>query len=450
LDPRSYGAVRERFIHSKREQMGDIDFDIPSQSRPLLFRHLRGLFGKDKVVCRISNHIFFKAKSALRYSLRNDYLYRKKIPSQELATKCSKEFPGCYEKSTRYVGQFNHYSKHVGGICIVTPETLKTIRLSSSVDGIPQIRWNKQDVEDRGMVKIDLLNNNALQLLIDMDPQFVFRAPEVDEKVMDLLRRADTLGIYYAESPMMRQCLRKYRPKNILDIAICFTVIRPNNKKLRQEIFQHRSKKSQSHYIFDDDVIQGIALSRDLPLNEADKVRREIIKKKKKGEAVPFWVKRNGRLTHCHLYGFCKSHAMHYAILIYWTAYYKVYHTDTFYSVLFSSLSRFPRIYHNWVYSMDCIQHGFSISPIYRSLHKKQRWTIDRTKKRLLCDGGKSQTFFKVLSVAQQIQKFDFFSGPLHHIPDGQIAFQRGSYTTCWCAESKQLVDRSNSIALES
>jgi len=441
VDPRSYGAVRERFIHSQREQMGDIDFDLPSGSRPLLFRHLQGLFGNDKIVCRISNHVFFKEKSALRHSLRNDYLYRKKISSEALEKKCE-EFPGCFQKTTEYVGQFHHYSKHVGGICIVTPDTFKTNRCGSGDGLLPQIRWNKQEVERQGMIKIDLLSNNALQILSEMDPQFVFKPPEEeDERVMDLFRRADTLGIFYAESPMMRECLRKYRPKNILDLAICFAVIRPSNKTLRQEIFRLRSKKSQSHYIFDDDVIQGIALTRDLPLSEADTVRREIMKKQRKGEAVPFWVKKNGKLTYCHLYGFCKSHAMHYAILMYWTAYYKVHHMETFYRVLFSSLCRYPRSYRKWVYAMDCIQHGFSISPIYRGLYKKQRWHVDRSKKRFACDGHKSQTFFKPLSVAQQIQQFDFFSGCLQEIPDGQFALQRGCYRSCWCAERKELVD---------
>ena len=85
----------------------------------------------------------------------------------------------------------------------------------------------------------------------------------------------DNIGITLAESPLIRKCFIKIKPKCINDVAICLSLIRPAAKDAR--IFDQVEDMEDS-LVFDDDAIDIIAKKLNCSDDEADKLRRSLIK----------------------------------------------------------------------------------------------------------------------------------------------------------------------------
>lgn len=393
IDPRSYGAVAERFLNPHRRSIADIDFDVPSSCRPLVLQHVRRLFPYSY---RISNHVYYRERSAAR-EIKRRFETEKEVEKRKL------------------VNTFRHYSRHVGGICI-----LENAISDDQLIKPDQVKWDKRELASKNLIKLDILCNNALQFLCLLNPSFRFSAHDcTDQKIYRMLCNGDTLGVYYAESPLMIEAFRTIQPKTLLDIATCFSFIRPMNRKERI-----RGKIDDQSLLFDDDVIRHLAKTYDITLSEADSLRRQSKDEK------------------CRLYGFCRAHAMHYAVVIYWTMYYKYYFPELFYSTLFGTLYKFPRMYRSWVFAMDAIRHGFSVAPISIPIKKmKEKWYCNPNKRMVPISGMQLRLY--PLSIQKQLDQLDFFAGnDLSVLPEGLIACANKTHITQWCTKTLNLVNQ--------
>ena len=121
-----------------------------------------------------------------------------------------------------------------------------------------QLKLNKEEVEDYGFIKIDVLSNRGLSQLTDAGGNG-FEYPETDPLITSLLSSGENLGLTYAESRGMRKIFMKMRPRNINDIAIALALIRPAAASQKSEFLRNYDLKNLEDYIiYDDDAIQYI------------------------------------------------------------------------------------------------------------------------------------------------------------------------------------------------
>lgn len=371
--PIDYGLSLERFTNIHRKTIGDIDIDVSPDRRPDIFKNIQAAFPEK--VGRVSSRVFYRKKSA-------EKCYKGKKPSHAV------------------VGTFRHYSLHVGGLCFwEEPIPQKYILRSCPTQPLPQLRLDKNDIQEQKMHKIDVLNNHAIKVILDIDPLFSWKTFSkkhwTDPKVWALIQQGDTMGVLYGESPMMKRCLALIRPSSMLELALCFSLIRPMNRRVRFRLEKNPSYadhiKTMKEPYFDDDWIRWLARTRGLSLADADALRRRMARD-------PTESKLKG-------YGFCRSHALHYAFLIYVQAYYKVYFPAMFYCAILNQ-KKGMRMYDKWVYVIDAFLHGIFVRDI--PVNTKSRFVVSK-KGDLIPEGGVQRRLFP-LSVSQQFVQYGLFS----------------------------------------
>jgi DNA polymerase III alpha subunit len=384
VDPVKHNISFARFINQYRTTLPDIDFDFPHYLRDEVFLKLFQKWGSK--VARISNHNYYHEKSALRESLRRNgvnefiskYELQKKIDSYD------KEFQEqIYDTQKELDGTFRGYSLHCGGI-IYFPDGVpeEYILDESERKIIPQVHLNKYDVSEQKTFKIDILSSRALSQLYycrhfkDID----FNSHLGDEATIALLCSGNNVGITLAETPLMKKALILVQPKTIMDLAICLAIIRPAAKDAKKEFEMGKVKKHTM--IFDDDIIQLLAKLFKCDEELADKFRRgyckddkethRLIDKKLSVRPKSTQTRIKNILSNLRKYGFCKSHALSYAQLVWQLAYEKAHHSEIFWK---STLKNTKTCYRKWVhiYEARCSSVDHSVKDNEGSLYAKQR-----------------------------------------------------------------------------
>jgi superfamily II DNA or RNA helicase len=384
VDPVKHNISFARFINQYRTTLPDIDFDFPHYLRDEVFLKLFQKWGSK--VARISNHNYYHEKSALRESLRRNGVneFISKYELQKKIDSFDKDFQEqIYDTQKELDGTFRGYSLHCGGI-IYFPDGVpeEYILDESERKIIPQVHLNKYDVSEQKTFKIDILSSRALSQLYycrhfkDID----FNSHVGDEATIALLCSGNNVGITLAETPLMKKALILVRPKTIMDLAICLAIIRPAAKDAKKEFEMGKVKKHTM--IFDDDIIQLLAKLFKCDEEIADKFRRgyckddkethRLIEKKLSVRPKSTQTRIKNILSNLRKYGFCKSHALSYAQLVWQLAYEKAHHPETFWK---STLKNTKTCYRNWVhiYEARCAGVGHSVKDNEGSLYAKQR-----------------------------------------------------------------------------
>ncbi|MCC7471952.1 DNA polymerase III subunit alpha, partial [Candidatus Nomurabacteria bacterium] len=116
-------------------------------------------------------------------------------------------------------GHFRHLGLHPGGVVLVPDEIRRYVPVEPSASGWPVIQWEKDQAEDAGLVKIDLLGNRSLAVIRDALAAIAANSgriidyaawdPISDAPTQELIRRGETMGCFYVESPATRLLLKK-------------------------------------------------------------------------------------------------------------------------------------------------------------------------------------------------------------------------------------------------
>lgn len=353
VDPVKYDIKFERFLNIYRNNLPDIDFDFPHINRDEIFYRLEKKWpGK---IARISNHVFYHEKSAKRAAL-NQMGYNKFIGKYEVddfvRTLKQEEQNMFHEKVKAIENTFRLYSLHCGGIVFYpegVPDYLKYVQKSNNV--INQITLNKYDIANIKKFKIDILSSRALTQLMSVNRELAFKDFSkicIDPVVMSLFQKGNNIGITLAESPLIRKAMMKILPKNINDLAIVLSIIRPAAKDERETL-------NNESLIYDDDAINIISSYTNVDNAKADYYRRNFIKNNNEVIDEMYGLckseeKKNelfNKIKNLHGYSFCKSHAFSYAELIYKLALIKYYNPKDFW---ISTLKHNETSYKKWVH----------------------------------------------------------------------------------------------------
>lgn len=390
IDPLKYGIQLARFMNKGRKDIPDIDIDVPYNRREEIYAKIAKTW--PGMVARISNHVEYSSKVALREATK-EVLELKTLPAQlrnkdfdirKFLTEDQKK--KAYTIAETKVGKLKNYSLHCGGIVIFeeegkVPQELVLKEIESDGVKFAQLKLNKDQTEDAGFIKIDLLSNRGLAQIAEINPNLPFtQYPSRNYGAEMIFEKGNTIGITFGESRGMRKLFMEMKPVCVKDLAIALALIRPAAAaEGRKQEFLEKWKLQdlaspnplQRPIVFDDDAILKIRYALNCDSSEADKWRKVFAKGKQekiqefrklmydKGNDETVIEKVVDDLSQLIYYSFCKSHAISYAQLVWALAYWKWKEPHKFWA---ASLNHCHSEYRKWVHYREARCSGLLLS----------------------------------------------------------------------------------------
>jgi error-prone DNA polymerase len=316
-----------------------------------------------------------------------------------------------------------HLSIHTGGMLITGPPLDEIVPLErATMPGRVICQWNKDSVEDAGLIKIDLLGLRTLGLVTEAldtiekskDEHRRIKA-DIDSLSLDdpaiyaMLQQADTIGAFQVESRAQQQMLPRLRPVCFADIAIEVAIVRPGpiqggavHPYLRRRAglepvrYLHPClepvlRETLGVLLFQEQAIRVAMVAAKFSPGEADMLRRAMSRSRSfeamqalrerfvQGAEANQIERATGEAIFQHLegfagYGFCKSHAASFALIAYQTMHLKHYHPAAFYCALFNQQPM--GFYSTEVIAGDARRHGLSLLPPHIN-HSDWKYTVE-------------------------------------------------------------------------
>ena len=411
LDPIQYDLLFERFLNPERVSMPDFDVDFCMEGRDRVIEYVAEQYGRD-AVSQIVTFGTMAAKAVVRD------VARVQGKSYGLADKLSKLIPFevgmTLEKAVEQENDLNDFlksddeaveiwdmamqlegisrncGKHAGGV-VISPSRItdfSPIYCDDSGHGVVT-QFDKNDVEDAGLVKFDFLGLRTLTIIdwaIKMinatrekngeDSLILERIPLDDADTFALMQRAETTAVFQLESRGMKELIKKMGPDRFEDIVALVALFRPgplqsgmvddfiNRKKGRAEVsyphpqYQHECLKASLEptygiILYQEQVMQIAQVMGGYTLGGADILRRAMGKKNAsemakqrdlfvegaigKGFAKDLASNIFDLMEKFAGYGFNKSHSAAYALLAYQTGWLKTHYPAEFMAATISS-----------------------------------------------------------------------------------------------------------------
>ncbi len=300
-----------------------------------------------------------------------------------------------------------HLSIHNGGMLITAAPLVDVVPIErATMPGRNVVQLDKRDVEDLGLVKMDLLGLRTLSLIKDAVATIEERhgarlelgsLPLDDPAVYDLICEVDTIGLFQVESRAQAQALPRVLPRTFADIVVEVAIIRPGplqgnavNPYIRRRqgkelvTYPHPAlepalRETLGVILFQEQILKvAMAIAGFTPA-EGDRLRRAMSRARSSEDMErlrgPFVrgalacgvddATANtifGQIAAFAEFGFCKSHAAAFALTAYHTAHLKLYYPAEFYIAL---LNNQPMgFYSPAVIAGDAKRHGVRILPV--------------------------------------------------------------------------------------
>jgi error-prone DNA polymerase len=242
VDPIRHNLFFERFLNPGRLDPPDIDVDFAWDERDQVIDYVFAKYGNRRAAM-VANHNTFAARSALREVAKVFGLTDKEIGEvtdkigfswrlrkvwQDLeqhprmrGVELKAPWDEIIGAAVQLESHFNHLSTHCGGLVVVPDEIRRYCPVEISAGGPQVLQWEKDSVEDGGLVKIDILGNRSLAVIRDalalVEKNYGRRIdyarlnPIDDPQTVRIFYEGNTFGVFYFESPATRQTLTKVR-----------------------------------------------------------------------------------------------------------------------------------------------------------------------------------------------------------------------------------------------
>ena len=299
-----------------------------------------------------------------------------------------------------------HLGQHSGGMIIAQGSLSSIVPLeNASMPGRVVCQWDKDDCEDLGIIKVDLLGlgmmaalQDTIELCADRERPVDFAAiPKDDPATFELLQKADTIGLFQVESRAQMATLPRLQPKIFYDIVVEVALIRPGpiQGRMVHPYLARRAGKEEITYfdarlepvlertlgvpLFQEQMLKIAMVMADFSGAEAEELRRALsfhrspermakvcVKLRagmeKKGVAPEIAEQICQAVQSFAVYGFPESHAISFALLAYASAWLKVHRGPEFLAGL---LNNQPMgFYAAATLVKDATRHGVRVLPV--------------------------------------------------------------------------------------
>jgi error-prone DNA polymerase len=399
VDPIESKLLFERFLSEGRTDWPDIDLDLPSgDRREELIQEVYRRYGR-RGAAMTANVITYRGRSTLRevgkvFGLPDDTLDRFSslfhggdLPQtlgleEQLrmagVTGAHPRLRALLDTCRKVLGLPRHLGQHSGGMVFSAGGLDACVPLENArMPGRSVLQWDKNDIEDMGLLKVDLLGLGmmaALQDAIDIcarrgQPVDLARIPKDDPAVYKMMQEADTVGVFQIESRAQMSTLPRMKPETFYDLAVEVAIIRPGpiqgdavNPYLRRRAGEEpvtypdeRARpileRTLGVVLFQEQILRLAMELGGFSAAEADELRRAIgftrsqerldrmkaklvvaLKRNNVSEPAADYIIKS--LASFALYGFPESHAISFALIAYASAWLKVHRPAAFYASL--------------------------------------------------------------------------------------------------------------------
>jgi len=295
-------------------------------------------------------------------------------------------YPEIFALAERLVGRLHSYGQHPAGMIISTEgPLLDRLPLRNGDDGLMISQFEFDDLDSMGLIKFDILTIRTLDTLqatvdgarahfgIEVDV-YDFAEEYDDPMVWDEIAQGHTLGMFQIETAAGTKLVRRFRPQSVLELSDIGALVRPGPMRsgLTEAYLRRRAGEEPVHYadprlerflaptqgvmIYQEQVMQACMTLAGYDSTEADGVRKILGKKKvdqvvaaghqfvdgcvahgmDKADATVLW----DQMAEFAKYGFGKAHSVSYAMITYWTAWWKVHYPVAALTALLSTVDK--------------------------------------------------------------------------------------------------------------
>jgi error-prone DNA polymerase len=427
IDPSESKLLFERFISRERSEPPDIDVDFEHERREEVIQYIYEKYGHDRAAIA-ATVISYRSRSAVRdvgkalgidpdtvelYAKEHFWFDGSKVLEEKIREAevqadigpvlqwlaLSRLLMAVYPEPEDEVAQADdrkkrekerpafprHLSQHVGGFVLTQGKLTRLVPVQpASMKDRRIIQWDKDDLEDIGLMKVDVLALgmlSAIRRCLDMVNQTrgsdfeMHTLPLGDAPTYDMICEADTTGVFQIESRAQMSMLPRLQPRNYYDLVVEVAIVRPGpiqggmvHPYLKARELERGGTKVKPEYpalnpalertlgipIFQEQVMQVAMIAADFTPGEADELRRAMAAWKRKGGVTRF----HGRLVNAMVkngytpefaerifsqilgfgdYGFPESHAASFAKLVYVSCWLKCHEPACFLAALVNS-----------------------------------------------------------------------------------------------------------------
>ncbi|QDQ10696.1 DNA polymerase III subunit alpha [Streptomyces spectabilis] len=426
-DPLAHGLLMERFLSTRRRVLPDIDIDVESARRLEVYRAILGRFGQERVAT-----VAMPETYRVRHAIRDVGAALSMDPAE--TDRIAKAFPHIRARDARaamaelpelkaVAADADRHGRlwdlvegldalprgvamHPCGVLLSDASLLRrTPTVPTSGEGFPMSQFDKEDVEDLGLLKLDVLGvrmqsamahavaevERATGERVDLDDPR--RVPEGDAATYRLIRSAETLGCFQIESPGQRDLVGRLQPATFHDLVVDISLFRPGPvaADMVRPFIEARHGRAPVRYphpdlegplretygvvVFHEQIIHIVDIMTGCGRDEADRVRRGLSDPASQGR-IRLWfaqtaaakgydaetVRRTWEIVEAFgSYGFCKAHAVAFAVPTYQSAWLKAHHPAAFYAGL---LTHDPGMYPKRLLLADARRRGVPILPL--------------------------------------------------------------------------------------
>jgi len=422
VDPVRHNLFFERFLNPGRQDPPDIDVDFAWDERDRVRDYLWAKYGGDHIAM-VCNHNRFRISSAIREVAKVYGLGGKEIG--EAGLRLMREgrrsveaggdpdlphpWPEVLTWARRLIDHPRNISVHCGGV-VITPDHINNhCPLQPMPIGYDVVPWDKDGVEEYGLVKLDFLGNRSLAVIRDclasvrenyqVTIDYETLNPVDDAQTRAMIARGDTMGCFYVESPATRQLLQKVGMGDYETLVVVSSIIRPAANKIAGEwIRRHRWVKGRGGrpnwrvihpkleetlaetlglMVYQEDVTRTAMALAGFDAFEGDSLRKIVSKKHKKKMLADYRRRfyegcaRNGlnreqiddvweMVQSFAGYSFCKPHSASYAMVSVKAAFLKFHYPAEFMAAVISNQGGF---YSTEAYLSHAKLLGLTVAP---------------------------------------------------------------------------------------
>ncbi|SHI29332.1 DNA polymerase III subunit alpha [Streptomyces sp. 3214.6] len=423
-DPVEHGLLMERFLSKERVVLPDIDIDVESARRLEVYRAIIGRFGTERVATvampetyRVRHairdvgaalsmdpaEIDRVAKSFPHIRARDARAALEELPELKALAEEKEKYGRLWELVESLDALPRGVAMHPCGVLLSDASLLtRTPVMPTSGEGFPMAQFDKDDVEDLGLLKLDVLGVRMQSAMahavaeverttgerIDLDA-----VEGGDAATYRLIRSTETLGCFQIESPGQRDLVGRLQPATFHDLVVDISLFRPGPvaADMVRPFIEARHGRAPIRYphpdlegplrdtygvvVFHEQIIDIVAIMTGCGRGEADRVRRGLSDPESQGR-IKVWfaqhaaangydaetIRRTWEIIEAFgSYGFCKAHAVAFAVPTYQSAWLKAHHPAAFYAGL---LTHDPGMYPKRLLLADARRRGVPILPL--------------------------------------------------------------------------------------
>lgn len=423
-DPVEHGLLMERFLSERRFVLPDIDIDVESARRLDVYRAIIGRFGAERVAT-VSMPETYRVRHAIRDvgaalsmdPAETDRLAKafphiramdaraamEELPELRAVAGQKEKYGRLWELVESLDALPRGIAMHPCGVLLSDDSLLRrTPVMPTSGEGFPMAQFDKDDVEHLGLLKLDVLGVRMQSAMahavtevkrasgreVDLDA-----VPQGDPETYRLIRSAETLGCFQIESPGQRDLVGRLQPATFHDLVVDISLFRPGPvaADMVRPFIEARHGRAPVRYphpdleealrdtygvvVFHEQIIEMVNIMTGCGRGEADRVRRGLSDPESQARIRVWFARCAARRKYgaeviaraweiieaFGSYGFCKAHAVAFAVPTYQSAWLKAHHPAAFYAGL---LTHDPGMYPKRLLLADARRRGVPVLPL--------------------------------------------------------------------------------------